>query len=232
MFGFVSDVGFVRKGVALSRSGLIDKSVARLRAEITSGRWPVGTRIPAEPELMKLLGVGRNTAREAVQSLVHSGLLERRQGAGTFVTAASELTSVFGRHVAVVSQREVLQVRRSLELEIARLAATERTDADVVMVRELGDARHRAFTGDDVDAMTLTDLELHRAIAEASHNTMLIGLYDNLLDAISDNIRFNVSHDHGRDDHRGLVHAIVDGDPAAAMHEVETYLGALIDAIS
>lgn len=228
----MSDIGSGEKGVTLSRSGLIDKSVATLRSEITSGRWAVGSRIPAEPELMKLLGVGRNTAREAVQSLVHAGLLERRQGAGTFVTAASELTSVFGRHVAVVSQREVLQVRRSLELEIARLAAIERTTADVEMVKELGDARHKAFMGDDLDAMAVTDLELHRAIAEASHNTMLIGLYDNLLVAVSDNIRFNVSHEHGRDDHQKLVDAIVAGDPVAAMREVETYLGALIDAIS
>ncbi len=62
------------------RTGLIDTAVDELRGRIETEQWPVGTRIPPEPALVDLLGVGRNTVREAVQSLVHAGLLERRQG--------------------------------------------------------------------------------------------------------------------------------------------------------
>ena len=57
---------------------------------------------------------------------------------------------------------------------------------------------------------------------------MLIGLYDHLLEAISENIRFNVMHEHGRDDHDGLVQAIIDLDAAQAMREVESYLANLL----
>jgi len=57
----------------------------RIRCEITTGRWPLGTRLPAEPELARSHGVGVNTVRRAVDRLIVEGLVERRQGSGTRV---------------------------------------------------------------------------------------------------------------------------------------------------
>ena len=91
----------------IRRTGLIDGAVDTLRERITAGEWPVGTRIPPEPALAALLGVGRNTVREAVQSLVHAGLLARRQGSGTYVLSTSELTVTMGRQIADAHQRDV-----------------------------------------------------------------------------------------------------------------------------
>src|SRR4051812_50116078 len=82
------------------RAGLIDQVIEQLRAQITTGTWAIGTRIPTEAELAQLTGTSRNTVREAVQSLVHSGLLERRQGSGTYVLAASELAGAVSRRGA------------------------------------------------------------------------------------------------------------------------------------
>src|SRR3954453_15961684 len=82
------------------RTGLIDTAVDELRERITTEEWAVGTRIPPEPALADLLGVGRNTVREPVQSLVHAGLLERRQGSGTYVLSRSELAVTMSRQIA------------------------------------------------------------------------------------------------------------------------------------
>ena len=71
------------------RVGLIDQVAALFQEEITSGRWPVGERIPVEADLVAAFGAGRNTVREALQSLVHAGLLSREQGRGTFVISTS-----------------------------------------------------------------------------------------------------------------------------------------------
>ncbi len=212
------------------RTGLIDTAVDGIRERITSGRWPVGTRIPPEPALAELLGVGRNTVREAVQSLVHAGLLARRQGSGTYVLSTSELAVTMGRQIADAHQRDVVEVRRSLEVEAARLAARRRTTADVVALEQLRDQRATAYSLGDLDAMVASDLALHLAIARAAHNPVLLSLYESLLDAITENIRFNferpVDDDPGHDD---LVTAITDGDDVAAMTEVDTYLSRLID---
>src|ERR1044072_4487498 len=82
------------------RSALADQVISQLRAQITSGDWPVGSRIPTEPELVEQLGVARNTVREAVRALARNGLLDIRQGAGTYVVAHSELAGVMHRRVA------------------------------------------------------------------------------------------------------------------------------------
>ncbi len=211
------------------RTNLIDLAVGRLRQQITSGAWAVGTRIPAEPELSVLIGVGRNTVREAVQSLVHAGMLERRQGSGTYVISDSELGNAMGRQIAGAHQRDVLEVRRSLEVESARLAAMRRTDAEVAELRSLRDARSAAYAAGQSERMVELDLDLHRAIARAARNPVLLALYENLQDAITENIRFNFAHPvHDDDSHELLVQAIADGDPAAATAEIDRYLSSLI----
>jgi DNA-binding FadR family transcriptional regulator len=211
------------------RTNLIDVAVGRLRQQITSGAWDVGTRIPAEPELTELIGVGRNTVREAVQSLVHAGMLERRQGSGTYVISSSELATAMGRQIAGAHQRDVMEVRRSLEVEAARCAALRRTDEEVAALRELRDLRSAAYADGDLDRMVEMDLALHRTIAEATHNPVLLALYNNLQDAVTENIRFNFEHPVNDDDsHSELVEAIARGDAAAAMHEIDCYLSQLI----
>jgi len=211
------------------RTNLIDQAVARLRQQIISGGWPVGARIPPEPELTELIGVGRNTVREAVQSLVHAGMLERRQGSGTYVLSDSELGTAMGREIAGAHQRDVLEVRRSLEVECARLAAQRRTAEQVTELRDLRDRRAAARASGDLDVMVAADLVLHHTIAVAAKNPVLLALYENLQDAITASIRFNFEHLVGDDDaHSLLVEAIAAGDTAAAMAEVDGYLSEFI----
>ena len=211
------------------RTGLIDATVAQLRARITSGDWPVGTRIPPEPALVELLGVGRNTVREAVQSLVHAGLLERRQGSGTYVLSASELAVSMCRQIADARQRDVIEVRRSLEVEAARLAARRRTTADVATITALRDARAEAWRSGQLDRMVSAALALHRATARAARNPVLLSLYENLIDAITDNIRFNFAQIlQDGDNHDGLVEAIAAGDDVRAVDETSVYLSGLL----
>ncbi|GAA3798133.1 FadR/GntR family transcriptional regulator [Cellulomonas soli] len=211
------------------RTGLIDTTVGELRSRIVSGEWPVGSRIPPEPALVDLLGVGRNTVREAVQSLVHAGLLARRQGSGTFVLSTSEMAVTMGRHIAEARQRDVIEVRRALELEAARLAARRRSAEDTNALLRRRDERAAAYKAGDLERMVSTDLDLHRLIVRTAGNPVLNGLYENLLDAIGENIRFNfVTDTHGHDAHDGLVDAIVAGDDALAVEETSRYLSALL----
>lgn len=212
------------------RTGLIDTAVEALRARISSGEWPVGSRIPPEPALVELLGVGRNTVREAVQSLVHAGLVERRQGSGTYVLSTSELAVTMGRQIADAHQRDVVSVRRALEMEAARLAARRRTATEAADLRAKRDARSRAYAAGDLDEMVATDLELHRTIVRTAGNPVLRSLYDNLLEAIGDNIRFNfVTDSHAHDAHDSLVEAIAAGDPERAAAETSGYLSGLLE---
>src|SRR6478736_2595755 len=127
------------------RSALADQVIDQLRNEITSGAWPVGSRIPTEPELVEQLGVARNTVREAIRALAHNGLLDIRQGSGTYVVAASELAGVMHRRFADADPRHVAELRSTLESSAARLAALRRTERDLKQLDTLMARREAAW---------------------------------------------------------------------------------------
>ena len=56
-----------------------EQSLDWMRTQISDGVWTVGNRVPTEPELMSVLGVGRNTVREAIKTLTSTGVLEIRR---------------------------------------------------------------------------------------------------------------------------------------------------------
>lgn len=214
------------------RSGLIEKTVQKLRSQILGGQWQVGDRIPTEPELTAELGVGRNTVREAVQALVHAGLLVRRQGSGTYVKSVSEMSMAIGRHLEDAHYTHILEVRRSLEVEAARLAATHRTEEDITALREANRLRQEAFSEQDIDRMVQADMHLHSEIARVSKNPVLASLYDSLTDSVQATIRRNVElllRSQVRDDHDDLIEAIVLGDSFLAMEEMGSYLETYIE---
>ena len=200
------------------RASLISQVTEQLRDEIRSGTWPVGTRIPTEPELTELTGTGRNTVREAVQALVHAGMLERRQGSGTYVVALTDLGGTLGNYFAGAHERDVLELRRALDITAATLAAARRTDDDVAELTRLLAARAATWEGHDTTAAAVADAALHRAIVAASHNAVYLEFYDSLLPVIESTIHQHIDATgegfHSR--HQNLVTAVIAGDTRAA----------------
>lgn len=216
----------------VKRRSLIAQVTTQLRTEIAAGRWSVGDRIPTEPELCEMVGTSRNTVREAVQSLVHAGLLERRQGSGTYVIATDEQEVAFGGFFATARRRDLLELREALEVTAAGLAAQRRDAADIALLRELVDDRNRVWAvaevvGDDeVEEAIAVDTQLHRAIVAASHNKVYLEFYDLLLPALRRAIaerHVGASESHERT-HTALVEAVIDGDAEAARAAAGTLL--------
>jgi DNA-binding FadR family transcriptional regulator len=174
-------------------SGLFDRVVARLRHQITSGAWPVGSRIPTEPELVQQLEVARNTVREAVRALAHNGLLDIRQGSGTYVVATSELAGVMQRRFATADQRDVIELRGALETTAAGLAAGRRTEEDLRRLDALLARREEAWSSGDRDAFVDADAAFHLAVVAASRNEVLAELYADLGTVIRDSLRGHFS---------------------------------------
>ena len=202
----------------LRRVGLIDQAAARFRDEVVSGRWAVGERIPTEAALVAEFGIGRNTVREALQSLVHAGLLRREQGRGTFVISRSELTGTLERQLAGGSRRHYLELRLALDSTAASLAAASRSDDDVEHLRELRDRREAAWEADDRDARARADLDLHRAIVAATHNPLYVTLYSSMLDVFTVHMRDEENEDDeaAHRHHHELVEAVAHQDAAGA----------------
>lgn len=215
--------------VTARRTGLVDQVIEQLRGSVASGEWPVGAKIPTEPELVETLGVGRNTVREAVRALAHSGILDVRQGDGTYVRATTEVSGALGR-LCGSELREVLQVRRCLEVEGARLAAAARTEDDLAELRTLLERRDSFQRQNKYEEFVRADTELHFAVVRSSHNAVLTELYRGLTEVIMASVATTSEEPQHFEEirHRGLVEAIAAGDVERAGREARGFLDELL----
>ncbi len=211
---------------SLRRSPLVDLAVSQLRDQVLSGQWPVGSRLPAETELAQRLEVGRSTIREAIRALVHAGLLETRQGSGTYVRSVTP-SADWEPRLRRAAVLEVYEVREALEVQAARLAASRRTEADISAVRTRLAERERA--GDQEASFVEADLAFHRSVVAAAHNALLAEMFDSFAAALREAL-IAVRSDHSVRDagaaaaHARLAAAIEAGDAAAAAQATHDHL--------
>lgn len=210
--------------LSVTRQQLVDQVIRQLRERISAGAYQVGERLPPEAELMAQLGVGRSTLREAVRALAHAGLVEARQGSGTYVRALREADPLEER-VRQAEAADANEVRLLLELETARLAALRRKADDLATMRRCLEARDAAQEREDQDALLDADLAFHTAIARASKNGVLAGLYETFARALRPtfNVVFPLAGSHA-ELHWQLLSAIENQDPEAAQQVTEALL--------
>lgn len=198
----------------VNRVSAVDAVIDEIRRQIHEGEWVPGDRLPSEAELTKTLGISRASLREATRALVHSGLLAVRQGDGTYVVAVDETAVTLSRKIMNSKTSEVLEVRRGLDASAVPLAAVRRTEADLTALREALDDRQRSAEAGDLDSFIEADLRFHMAVAQASHNELLIDLYASL------NVPFRKSlggaMGQGTKEHEALYRAIERRDTEGA----------------
>lgn len=157
------------------RVSVVDEVVEYLTRRIISGEWPPGTVVPSLRALAEDAGVSTLTVREAIRTLQARGLLETRHGVGTFVTAPSEDEKVVPWMLGASDVDEyvdLIEAREVIETAIVRLAAERRTEEQVAVLSEILD-RMRAARLDSATYLE-ADTDFHIALAEASHNVVLL----------------------------------------------------------
>lgn len=171
------------------RRSQTDNVVTSILSMVESGRLSAGDRLPVEKDLAEQLGVSRGSLREGVRALAVLGVVETRQGDGTYVTAldATKLLgplTLFADRQMTAEPAQLLHVRRVLEAESAALAARTATDEQLDEISELldrGDALLEVAEEDtDIDAIIDVDTRFHRSIALAAGNPLLAALIDSL----------------------------------------------------
>ena len=161
----------------LIKKSLADEVAARIASQISSGQYKVNEKLPIEPELMKNFGVGRSTIREAIKSLVNSGLVRVQQGLGTFVQPANANREPMDQRLKRASIHDLDEIRQLFEMKIAEKAAVNRTAEDIAAIKTHLAARKQAANDGLLEECIDADIRFHVAIAEASKNEILVDLY-------------------------------------------------------
>ena len=216
-----TDFGALLAPVPMRTAG--QRIAERLVTAIALGEFDPGQRLPTERELAATLEVSRTTVREALQRLQAAGYVTTRRGrgGGTFIqTGAGPGSEEMIKRTLVPAWdqlTELLDYRRLIEQQIARIAAERRSEADASAIRRaVGEYAHA--TGRD--ASRLADHALHQAIARATHNSRLVELSARIRREVG--LGFDAEPYTPEMRHRALrqhptlAEAVIAGDPARA----------------
>ncbi|WP_268625514.1 FadR/GntR family transcriptional regulator [Paenibacillus alvei] len=205
---------------AVPRRKLVDQVLEQLHDALDYHYRP-GDRMPTEPELMEMLGVGRSTIREAVKILVHAGVLEVRQGDGTYVRSRPSDSDSLEQRLLRAETVHITEVRSMMDAQAARLASERRTDTELERMKQLLEERKKALEVGNYAAYVDYDVEFHCSIAEASHNPVLIDLYRAFCSALRGELSHlivDTQHYEDRSElHDQLLQAIANRDADTAV---------------
>lgn len=213
---------------------LVQQVLSALRKEIDEGRFAASSRLPAENVLAGQLGVSRPVVREAISQLKADGVLTTRKGSGAYI-AENPSGNVFrlpppDRTDGTLDH--LFELRFCTEVAAAEIAALRRTPQDLANMRAA--IENMQSNSADFKSASAADVELHHAIAAATHNPYLVAFADfvsaQLLQARamawqnSANLSGGPSPAHF--EHQAIFHAIEARDPVAARAAAQSHLSA------
>ncbi len=192
-----------------------------------------GDKLPTERELSKKLGISRNSIREALKTLDVTGLVDRRQGDGTFIKKEFDncltepLSIVF--MLEKIQKREILEFRNMVEIKTVSLAAERITDAELNEIEEIYE---HLKNEKDEEISSKYDKKFHYLIAKASKNLVILNCYNvmsSLLDAFISDIRFKVLEQEGKRErvivlHKDILESLKNRDPIKAANSMERHM--------
>ena len=214
----------------IDQKPMSERIVERMLGLISERKLKPGDRLPPETELAAMLNVSRPSLREALRALSVMKVVEIRQGSGTYVTSlqpellVEHLDFVFSLDVSTFLQ--LLQARSVIEPGISEIAASHITDEEIAGLEAL--VTQSEHSRDDPHAFMMADAELHRLIANASRNPILIRFMESIgrlgLASRRRTTPLPGVVDQVLDDHRTIIQALKTRDPLAAREAMRHHL--------
>ncbi|AXU21155.1 GntR family transcriptional regulator (plasmid) [Novosphingobium sp. THN1] len=202
--------------------------------ELAAGRYPVGSRLPAERDLALRYEVSRPTVREAIIALEVQGLVEVRIGSGAYV---KRLPGENDRPGFNVTAFELTEARLLFEGEAAALAATQMTDEDLAEIEDL--VQQIAEENQNPDGSESADRAFHLAIARATRNVAVYNTVAQLWDLRGTSPEAALLHEKARhanikpvvEEHTAILDALRARDPNAARAAMRAHLSAVLEGL-
>lgn len=218
-----------------ARQDRLYQDLARsLLEELASGKYEVGSRLPAERELALQYNVSRPTVREAIIALEVQGLVEVRVGSGAYVRRQPGKDDLPGFNLSAF---ELTEARLLFEGEAAALAATQATDAEIDEIAALVEAI--AAENQEPKGKEQADRAFHLAIARATRNGAVHDAIENLWNLRETSPESALLHEKARlanikpvvDEHTAVLSALRARDANAARAAMRAHLAAVLDSL-
>lgn len=202
-----------------------------IRQQIVDGEYPVGSRLPAERDIAETLTVSRTIVREALIMLELEGLIEVRKGSGIHVISNENATAANDQNVENdVGPFELLQARQLIESNIAAFAATQVNKSNLQSMRAALEVEQEELR---LGNSSRGDQMFHIAVAEATQNSVLVSLTQQLWDIREKSPMWKRLHDWIEkidyledwiEDHQDIIDAMTSKNPEAARQAMWQHL--------
>jgi GntR family transcriptional regulator, transcriptional repressor for pyruvate dehydrogenase complex len=210
----------------LSRPDALAVAIERL---IFEGELGPNERIPGERDLARMLDISRASVREALRDLEQRGLVDRRPGRGTIVRDPTEsangdvLATALGGEQLEIEQ--VMEVRACIEPSIAGRTAMRATERDIAQLTEILESMRAERSA---KRFAHFDRTFHHAIAQYTHNPLLVRLLEAVNDLIepsrSEALQSAARRRASIDDHQRILDAVAAHDPEAAIAAAQAHI--------
>lgn len=166
----------------IAKKGVCQTIVESVIDQIKNGKLKPGDRLPNEKEMAEQYGVSRISLREALRSLSAKGLVVTKHGEGTFINTydSNAVAATIYEHSLLDNTPliEMVELRKIMESEAARLACANATEEDIAKIKFYKEARERHYNNmtspKKIELKYEYDRNFHMAIAEATHNAMFV----------------------------------------------------------
>lgn len=220
--------------ITTGRDRLYQEVARELVRDLAAGKFPVGSRLPAERDLAQHYDVSRPTIREAMIALEVQGLVEVRVGSGAYVRRLPGESDIPGFNFSAF---EITEARLLIEGEAAALAAIQVTDDDLREIEAL--VREIARENLDPGGTDRADREFHLAIAAATRNGAIYDAVKQLWQLRADSPESALLHAKARnaqikpvvDEHSAILDALRYRDPQAARAAMRVHLSGALDSL-
>lgn len=181
----------------IARTPLSDQVAEKLQAMIRAAEYQAGDRLPAEGELAEKFSVSRITVREAVRKLRAMGILEVRQGEGTFVKTLTP-TSVMKPLISMLTLDkknlgDIFEVRMLIECRAVELATQRADQESIEKLRAHLDQMDLCVINNDLSRYNEMDALFHCEILQCSGNQVMIAIGDVIVSMIRESISVGIS---------------------------------------
>ena len=210
---------------------------SELLENIKNGTYPPGSRLPSENEMREMYGVSRNTIRLALNQLKTQGIVETRRGDGSYVRLG-ETDYFLQLATPILAQQEygllsILEFRRGIEVESARLAAERATPEDLRALQKC--LRDMRMSRNDMAVFSKADAAMHAQLTAASHNELFVSIMAVLQRILTNDMEALLVHQGGDIDsyfyHEAIISCIENKKSEEAAFLMNKHLNAIIARI-
>lgn len=211
------------------------KVIDYIKRQIRSGELTIGGKLPAERELSEILGISRNSVREAIRTLDIMGVISSQQGAGNFLTGKFENNLVESLSMMFllnqIDYKQISQLRRALEMEALMLAIDNISEEEIQILKKIISQLENETEANNV----VLDKRMHYNIALASKNTLIINVLEALsevLDKFIVDLRKEIlSQEDSKkilmEAHNGMIESLIKKDKSLAYESINKHFGVI-----